>query len=399
VAIGMVAGLVVFMAAGVSTWRWHAWFDWLVISEIQVPTAITWALVFHTQRVLREKRRLEEGLLGGAATRRTGQRRSRPTDVSHGVAEPAARQMAERMRDLQPPASPPESSSGSGGQPAPTRVPIPDHTLLRQIGAGAYGEVWLARNVMGSYRGVTIVYRDRLPEGRPYEREFDGTMFFEPISRSHPGLMQILHVGRNDEDGYFYYLVELADDMAAGTEFRPETYEPKTLTREIANRGRLPAEQCIEIGCSLTDALTCLHGQGLVHRDIKPSNIIFVGGRPKLADIGLVTEVGEDKSWVGTMGYIPPEGPGTPMADVYGLGKVLYQASTGMACRQFPELPTDFDRQTDAGFEGLNLIILKACEEDFHRRYASAREMQDDLLRLATRLKKKRRWIRGRSAH
>jgi len=59
---------------------------------------------------------------------------------------------------------------------------------------------------------------------------------------------------------------------------------------------------------ALTSALAFLHEQGLVHRDIKPSNIIFVQGQPKLADIGLVAGSDETSSFVGTEGFIPPEG-------------------------------------------------------------------------------------------
>jgi len=72
-----------------------------------------------------------------------------------------------------------------------------------------------------------------------------------------------------------------------------------------------------------------MHSAGLVHRDIKPSNIIFVNGKPKLADIGLVVSLGDARSFVGTEGYVPPEGPGTIHADIYSLGKVLYEISTG----------------------------------------------------------------------
>ena len=54
------------------------------------------------------------------------------------------------------------------------RFCIPDHTLLRKIGEGAYGEVWLACNVMGAWRAVKVVFRDRFRDGRPYEREFEG---------------------------------------------------------------------------------------------------------------------------------------------------------------------------------------------------------------------------------
>ena len=91
---------------------------------------------------------------------------------------------------------------------------IPDHTLIKQIGRGSYGEVWLARNATGSYRAVKVVYRATFDADKPYEREFTGIKEFEPISRSHPSQVDILHVGRNDQAGYFYYVMELADDVA-----------------------------------------------------------------------------------------------------------------------------------------------------------------------------------------
>src|SRR5207253_9520827 len=97
----------------------------------------------------------------------------------------------------------------------------------------------------------------------------------------------------------------------------PHSYTPRTLSTELARRGRLAVNECIEIGLRLASALEHLHGHKLVHRDVKPANIIFVGGVPKLADIGLVAEVSEARSYVGTEGYIPPEGPGTVQADIY----------------------------------------------------------------------------------
>src|SRR6185295_5701351 len=104
----------------------------------------------------------------------------------------------------------------------------------------------------------------------------------------------------------------------------------------------LPAQEGLELALPLTAALGHLHSQGLLHRDIKPANIIFVSGKPKLADVGLVTEFalpGRDLSLVGTRGYIPPEGPGQPSADVYALGMVLYEAVMGLPPEQFPTLP------------------------------------------------------------
>jgi len=113
--------------------------------------------------------------------------------------------------------------SATGSAPLPSFTPrfhhstpsIPDHELLRRIGGGSYGEVWLARNVLGDYRAVKVIYRDRFEHDRPYDREFEGIQRFEPISRLHESQVDILHVGRNEQAGYFYYVMELADDANA----------------------------------------------------------------------------------------------------------------------------------------------------------------------------------------
>lgn len=149
----------------------------------------------------------------------------------------------------------------------------------------------------------------------------------------------MLQVGVNDQLGCFYYVMELGDDLAREQAIEPDDYSPRTLSKEIARRGSLPLAGCLRLGLALSDALVQLHSHGLIHRDIKPSNIIFVNGVPKLADIGLVAQVNEGHSYVGTEGFMPPEGPGTARADVYGLGKVLYEASTGKDRLEFPELP------------------------------------------------------------
>src|SRR5207237_7428736 len=105
--------------------------------------------------------------------------------------------------------------SGNISSVADVKPPaIPDHTLLRPIGRGAYGEVWLARNVMGTLRAVKIIWRRQFESDRPYEREFAGIQRYEPVSRSADGLVHVLHVGRNDPEGYFYYVMELADAAA-----------------------------------------------------------------------------------------------------------------------------------------------------------------------------------------
>ena len=219
-------------------------------------------------------------------------------------------------------------------RPDPSRGPIsgskpqlPNHELLRCIGSGSFGEVWLARNIMGTYRAVKIVYRRHFSDERPYEREFRGLQKFEPISRSHDGFVDILDTGLDAAQGYFYYVMELADDVVLGNKIDPDSYRPRTLDRETARRGCVSVQTCVSLGVSLSAALGHLHQHGLLHRDIKPSNIIFVNGIPKIADIGLVAMVQGTQTFVGgTTGYFPPnEGPGTVQADIYALGKVLYE--------------------------------------------------------------------------
>ena len=321
-------------------------------------------------------------------------------------------------------AAPPAGASAGDLPP----IPIPDHTLLRRIGKGSYGEVWLARNALGVYRAVKIIDRRAFDDDRPFEREFAGIQRFEPVSRSHESQLNILQVGRGPH--CFYYVMELADDMggayasggtsAGGTSYtspqstpplggtsstsphssperqtgtrgtrpsdtrgdslNPDTYTPHNLRSELLLRGRLPADECVRLGLALTTALENLHRHGLVHRDIKPSNIVFVNGIPKLADIGLVAPAEATMSFVGTEGYLPPEGPGTVQADLFSLGKVLYEISTGHDRQQFPELPTGISEMPDrAALAEFNEVLLRACAPDVKQRYESAAEMHADL--------------------
>jgi tetratricopeptide (TPR) repeat protein len=271
-------------------------------------------------------------------------------------------------------------------KPEVLSLAIPEHELVSPIASGAYGQVWLARNRLGVYRAIKIVHRASFDHDRPFEREFAGIKAFEPFSRSHEGLVNLLQVGRDDHAGYFYYVMELADDLNGGdlaqqtSTPRWDSYTPRTLASELKRSGRLPLEKCIEIALSLTEALAHMHRQGLVHRDIKPSNIIFVRGVPKLADVGLVAAVTDARSFVGTEGFIPPEGPGTPQADLYSLGIVLYVLSTGKSHQDFPEPPADLSsRDNRARWLELDAVVHKACQANARERYQTAPEMQDDL--------------------
>lgn len=269
----------------------------------------------------------------------------------------------------------------------PTTV-IPDHELLRRIGRGAYGEVWLARSVVGAWRAVKIVWRRSFEDARPFEREFAGIQRYEPVSRGHAGLVDLLHVGRDEKAGCFFYVMELADDAVTDSPLLPasktDSYKPKTLREMQKNRGRLPISECLDIGANIAAALSRLHESGLVHRDIKPSNVIFVNDQPKLADIGLLAGMDEAHSFVGTEGFVAPEGPGKAQADIYSFGKLLYEMATGLDRNEFPKLPPLAVDAADGAeaFAELNEVFLRACDPDPARRYQSADELRRELLLL-----------------
>ena len=322
--------LIIALAAVSWSYFTNYWFPWLVISAGQVPCALVWALA--TQPARAPKTVLET----------TGS--------------------AEDMPDT------------------------PDYELLHPpFGKGAYGKVWLARNAVGQWQALKVVYLANFgDDADPYDREFNGIKKYKPVSDKHPGLLRVDFVSQKKPAGYFFYVMELGDPLDADWERKPSTYTPRDLVseRRRAREQKLPVRECVRIGLALADALDFLHGQGLTHRDIKPQNIIFVNGRPKLADMGLIAEIRppeQKHTYVGTPGYMPPspEMPGTAQADVYALGMLLYVLSTGRNPTFFPELSTTLaDSAGDvADFFQLNPIILKACQRDCAQRYASAKEM------------------------
>jgi len=351
--IGLTSGLVIATLAAWLVWQWHVWFSWLVLAGAQIPCAWAWSVVAYAKGLSRDKEELKEELI-------TAQ--------------------AERRRRL--------PARAAGSPPHGTRaIPkIPGHDLLHCIGKGAFGEVWLARSVVGLYHAVKIVYREEFKSAGPYEWEFKGIEKFMPVSLDHPGLLRILHVDRDDEAEYFHYIMEIGDDEVSGQNINPDAYSAKNLAKEIKRRGRIPIEECLPLFLSLTEALQFLHQQRLLHRDIKPSNIIYVNGLPKFADIGLVTGItptGREGTSIGTVPYMAQTGLGTPAGDVYSLGIVMYEASTGCDPRAFPALPTTLVSRADsAEFFLLNEIFVKACEFDLQDRYASAAELRAALLEL-----------------
>lgn len=268
----------------------------------------------------------------------------------------------------------------SSAPPRPGTPPIPDHELIRRIAVGSYGSIWLARNVLGSFRAVKIVQRRTFKSPRQYEREFEGVRQFEPISRLHPGFVHILHVGRSDPEGYFYYVMELADDVKHRQQIQPASYVPRTLRAELDQRRRLPLNECLLLGQTLLLALEELHERGLVHRDLKPANLIYVDGVPKLADIGTVATAGHKDTPVGSIGYNPPEGSGQPVADVFSFGRVLYEMFSGVHVQELADaLPDLRSRLKDERQHKFYDIVQAATHANPNRRPPSARALREAL--------------------
>ena len=271
-------------------------------------------------------------------------------------------------------------------RPEGTQPSVPDHEILRKIGTGAYGEVWLARSVTGAYRAVKVVWREDFADEQVFIREFDGVLTYEPIARGIPGLVHILHIGQHGGlFPHYFYVMELADDAYTGAHTEPATYVPRTLFSDMQQYGNrpMPLDYVLEVGCQLSRALAGLHAQELTHRDVKPTNVIFINGRVKLADAGLVAHSNQ-RTLVGTEGYIPPEGPGTPRADVYALAKVLYEMSTGMDRLNFPSLPLELpEGATHRRWIGFNNIICSAASPQVQKdTIVNAKQFAERLERL-----------------
>jgi hypothetical protein len=263
-----------------------------------------------------------------------------------------------------------DSSADVGERPSPTPPNLPDYELLKWIGAGTFGQVWLARNRHdGGLCAVKIV-------AKRHQSELDGVRLYRQCAGDHPSLVAIKHVGEGD--GFYYYVMPLADDVREGTLSQaPEKYEPMTLRRHLAWRQRLPADEVAAIARQLLSALVQLHKRGVSHCDVKPDNVLRVRGNWQLGDMGLATPSAQMGAERGTLAFFPPEGPHDQTADLYALGKTLYLLLTGAGLERF----TEFADGTleipgrDARSTRLRQIILRACHPDPGQRFPSAAAM------------------------
>ena len=309
---------------------------------------------------------------------------------------------------------------------------LPDYQLLRVLGRGGFGTVWLARNLLD--HGLVAV--KRLKPGR--EGEIEGIRAYRRCASLHPHLLPILHVGQTP--GGVYYTMPLADPLPGSPPAGEATgYQPDTLGSRLRISGPLPTNAVLELWRQLLDALAELHHHGVVHSDVKPDNILRVGGNWKLGDLGLAvaaeggaTEPGAAADGAitpgrtapaenrGTRGYWPPEGcSGTPTDDLYALAKTIRQvwnvtaaplasdsATTTLSSAVHPPLGTTnlsaplpavplpaVSTETDPVARRLLAVLTRALSADPAGRYATGAELLRDLPDLAHRAPPaRRRW-------
>jgi serine/threonine-protein kinase len=144
------------------------------------------------------------------------------------------------------------------------------------------------------------------------------------------------------------------------------------------------------------DGMAAIHAHGIIHRDMKPENILMDGHIPKIADFGLARSLRlrcVSDSWEvkGTWPYMAPEQfsdfrKAAEPADIYALGKILYEAVEGKLDQSTPPFKQVSLKDPSAPMlRALDGVIRKATDEDPNRRYPSIAELRLDLLALLER--------------
>jgi len=256
-----------------------------------------------------------------------------------------------------------------GGPPA-----IPDYELLRELGRGTFGSVWLGRSRTGVHHAVKVVPKSG---NGAMAREFEGIRAFEVQTRRHPSLVEVRHVGETGDA--LYCVMELADGYGQAQTFSADDYEPRTLQSDLERKGALTLAEVVPVVRAVLDGLGHLHGRGLLHRDVKPGNIVFVDGGAKLADIGLVASRARREDHAGTPAFMPPETVVDPSGDLYSLGITLYCAVTGAPAARFPELPGTTAPERLAAYRTIAPVLDRACAPHREDRFGDVREFQHAL--------------------
>ncbi len=198
------------------------------------------------------------------------------------------------------------------------------YEILREIGRGAMGTVYLARDpkINRDVAIKTLEYSEVEP-AELAEVKMRFSREAEAAGKlSHPNIVSIYDVGEEHDMAY------IAMELLNG----------ETLTRYCSKDNRLPILRALAVVAEVTDALDYAHNQGVVHRDIKPANIMMLkDGRVKVTDFSIAQVVDASQTRTGTIlgtpSYMSPEQVnGKPVdgrSDLFSLGIVAYELLTG----------------------------------------------------------------------
>jgi tetratricopeptide (TPR) repeat protein len=202
---------------------------------------------------------------------------------------------------------------------------VSHYKLERQIGSGAMGVVWQATDLTGKKRSVALKLIREEHASDPVQRKRFLNEAYLVDQLDHPNIIKVF------ERGEYQQTLFIAMELLSG----------KSLADVIRAGDRLPVAECLRIMRQLADALTRIHGQGILHRDVKPANVMLMNGTAprtaKLLDFGLaqspsLTRLTETGEILGTVYYMAPElisqRQASAASDIYALGVVFYELLT-----------------------------------------------------------------------
>jgi eukaryotic-like serine/threonine-protein kinase len=263
---------------------------------------------------------------------------------------------------------------------------VGDYRLLREIGRGGLGVVFLATDERdGRQVAVKMLQMADPRMTRRMEREF------RAISRlEHPNLVRVLDYGL--ADGTPYLVMDYVEGRALLEHVR---------SAQAASLGPPPPASVhsrVELLCQLCAALSYIHGHGILHRDLKPANVLIEpAGRVRLIDFGLLKDEAEDEALtetglvLGTLAYMSPEQIQARRldcrSDLYSLGVMLFELCCGMRpfqadsrvglLRAHLTMPPPRPRTLNPAVpEPLQALLLRLLEKEPYDRPASAREVE-----------------------
>jgi serine/threonine protein kinase len=269
----------------------------------------------------------------------------------------------------------------------PTERPdtLDGYRLIRLIGRGGFGEVWLCRSeAMGDYRALKWIpstSQSRL------EKEYESLLHYRKAAAAlrSPTLLAIEHVGRTDDA--LYYVMPLADGLTDTAPSDPG-WIPLSLAEKLRGQAEAPgwfsSAEVIALMIPVLEGLQILTEAGLVHRDVKPDNILFFHGKPCLGDISLLGLDAPVVTRRGTPGYATPSWYLSGHPDMYGAGATLYSLLTGndpdkMGRSAFLWPPKGEDSLSPGEqdeWKRLHSVIRRAAEEKVSERFVDFAAMR-----------------------